>query len=104
MIESTFKRHDWQALIDAHPLESHDSNEWLKYGIALLQTIQPGPSMGKQQQQVELAFIRAKMEGATAEEITAARIQSVMLSLREAISLSEIIVSSQIWERMETNQ
>ena len=52
----------------------------------------------------ELAFIRAKMEGATAEEITAARMQSVILSLREAISLTEIIVTKQIWERIEASE
>ena len=42
MTQAAFDRRDWQAVIDAHPLESHDPSEWLRYGVALLQTIAPG--------------------------------------------------------------
>ncbi len=49
MSREALERGDWQAVIDAHPLESHHPAEWLRYGVALLQTIQPGPDVGKQQ-------------------------------------------------------
>ncbi len=62
MSREAFERGDWQAVIDAHPLESHHSVEWLRYGVALLQTIQPGPDVGKQQQQAALAFVQAQRE------------------------------------------
>ena len=60
MSREAYERGDWQAVIDAHPLESHDPQEWLRYGVALLQTIQPGPDVGKQQQQAALAFVQAQ--------------------------------------------
>ena len=78
----------WQAVIDAHPLESHDLEEWLRYGMALLQTIEPGPDVGKQLQQAALAFVQAQKEGATTEQVAAAQRQSVVISLREALSLA----------------
>ena len=47
MSREAFERGNWQAVIEAHPLESHDQGEWLRYGLALLQTIQLGPDVGK---------------------------------------------------------
>jgi hypothetical protein len=47
MSREAFERGNWQAVIEAHPLESHDPGEWLRYGLALLQTIQLGPDVGK---------------------------------------------------------
>ena len=90
MTQQAFERGDWQAVIDAHPLESHDPAEWLRYGVALLQTLTPGAEAGKQQQQAALAFVQAQKEGANAEEVAAAQRQSVLLSLREALRLAEI--------------
>ena len=90
MTQQAFERGDWQAVIDAHPLESHDAAEWLRYGVALLQTLTPGAEAGKQQQQAALAFVQAQKEGANAEEVAAAQRQSVLLSLREALRLAEI--------------
>ena len=86
MTQLAFERGDWQAVIAAHPLESHDPQEWLRYGVALLQTIEPGPDVGKQQQQAALAFVQAQKEGAPAEAVAAAQRHSVMLSLSEALS------------------
>lgn len=88
MSREAFERGDWQAVIDAHPLESHDAEEWLRYGVALLQTIQPGPEVGKQQQQAALAFVQAQKEGATADEVAGAQRQSVLLSLSQALGLA----------------
>ena len=90
MTQQAFERGDWQAVIDAHPMESHDPAEWLRYGVALLQTLTPGAEAGKQQQQAALAFVQAQKEGANAEEVASAQRQSVLLSLREALSLAEI--------------
>jgi len=90
MSREAFERGDWQAVIEAHPLESHDSEEWLRYGVALLQTIQPGPDVGKQQQQAALAFVQAQKEGASAEAVVAAQRQSVLISLHEALVLAGI--------------
>ena len=87
MSREAFERGDWQAVIDAHPLESPDPQEWLRYGVALLQTIQPGPDVGKQQQQAALAFVKAQKEGATAEAVSDAQRHSVLISLEEALTL-----------------
>ncbi|QNI71245.1 glycosyltransferase [Cyanobium sp. NS01] len=87
MSREAFERGNWQAVIEAHPLESHDPGEWLRYGVVLLQTIQPGPDVGKQQQQAALAFVQAQKEGATAEAVAGAQRRSVLLSLEQALSL-----------------
>jgi len=92
MTEQAFERGDWQTVIDAHPLESHDPAEWLRYGVALLQTLTPGAEAGKQQQQAALAFVQAQREGASAEAVAAAQQQAVLMGLREALTLTDIPV------------
>ena len=84
MTQQAFERGDWQTVIDAHPLESHDSSEWLRYGVALLQTLTPGAEAGMQQQQAALAFVHAQREGACAETAAAAQ-QVVLLNLHQAL-------------------
>ena len=84
MTQQAFKLGDWQAVIDAHPLESRDPAEGLRYGVALLQTIEPGPDVGKQQQ-AALAFVQARKDGAPAEVVAAAQRHSVLLSLADAL-------------------
>jgi hypothetical protein len=88
MSREAFERGDWKAVIQAHPLESHDPEEWLRYGVALLQTIQPGPDVGKQQQQAALAFVQAQREGASAEQVAEAQRRSVLCSLQEALTVA----------------
>jgi len=88
MSREAFERGDWRAVIEAHPLESHDPQEWLRYGVALLQTMVPGPDVGRQQQQAALAFVQAQKEGASAEAVAAAQRQAVMLSLGQALLLA----------------
>lgn len=90
MTREAYQRGDWQAVIAAHQLESHDSQEWLRYGVALLQTLTPGPDVGKQQQQAALAFVQAQKEGAAAQAVVAAQRQSVLLSLAEALRLAGV--------------
>ncbi|MFZ0408878.1 MAG: hypothetical protein WAM11_12325 [Cyanobium sp.] len=82
--------YNWQAVIDAHPLESQDPQEWLRYGMALLMTLTPGPWAGRQQQQAALAFAQAQKEGASAEAVTAALQQVSRLSLAEVLVLTEL--------------
>lgn len=96
MSQQAFERGDWQAVVDAHPLESHEPEEWLRYGLALLQTIEPGPDVGQAQQQAALAFVQAQSAGATAEQVAAAQRQSVVLSLREALMLLGITPAPQL--------
>ena len=43
MTQEAFERGDWQAVIDACRLESHDAAEWLRDGSALLRNMEPGP-------------------------------------------------------------
>jgi hypothetical protein len=81
-----FERGDWQAVVDAHQLESHDPQEWLRYGAALLHTIEPGPQQGRQQQQAALAFEQAKREGASEVELKASQRQVVRLALQAAVT------------------
>jgi hypothetical protein len=85
----------WQALIDGHLLESVDPQDWLSYGVALLQTIIPGPGAAKQQQQAALAFVQAQQHGASPESIVEAQRLSVMLSLWNALDLAKIPVADQ---------
>ncbi len=75
----------WQEVIAAHLLESHDPAEWLRYGTALLLTLQPGADAAQQQQQAALAFVQASKEGATAAAVAAAQRQALLLTLQQAI-------------------
>jgi hypothetical protein len=110
MSREAFERGDWQVVIDAHPLESHDPEEWLRYGVALLQTLKPGPDVGKQQQQAALAFVQAQKEGASVASVQAAQRQSVLISLAEALELAGSeesaeqirLTCNQVSERAET--
>ena len=85
MTQAAFERGDWQAVIEAHPLESHDPAEWLRYGAALLHTIEPGPEQGRQQQQAALAFEQAKREGASEEQVQAMQRQVLQAALQQAL-------------------
>jgi hypothetical protein len=85
MSQQAFERGDWQAVIDAHPLESHDPAEWLRYGAALLLTIEPGPQQGKQQQQAALAFEQAKREGARVDQVQRMQRQVLRRCLQQAL-------------------
>jgi hypothetical protein len=82
---------DWPAVIAAHPLESSDPQEWLRYGVALLQALTPGPDAGRQQQQAALAFVQAQKQGASAEAVMAAQRESVRLSLAQALVLAGVM-------------
>jgi hypothetical protein len=85
----------WQVTIDAHPLESHNPDEWLDYGIALLQTINPGPKATKQLQQAGLTFVQARNHGASEVSGAAAQQYSVIQSLCNALDLVSIDVPVQ---------
>lgn len=105
MSREAFERGDWQTVIEGHPLESHDPEEWLRYGVALLQTLEPGPDVGRQQQQAALAFVQAGKEGASAEAVAAAQRQSVLLSLQEALNLAGVTAAADlVAERVKRQQ
>jgi hypothetical protein len=105
MTQQAFDQGYWQAVIAGHPLESHDPAEWLRYGVALLQTIEPGPDVGKQLQQAALAFVQAQKEGAAAEAVLEMQRQSVLLSLQEALKLAGMASSATtVKQRWETQQ
>lgn len=87
MTQEAFEHSNWQAVIDAHRLESHDAAEWLRYGSALLHTLEPGPEAAKQQQQAALAFVQAQRVGASAGAVAAAQRQVVLANLRQALEL-----------------
>lgn len=90
MSQMAFAEEDWAAVIAAHPLESNDPAEWLRYGAALLLTIEPGPELGRQQQQAALAFLQAQKEGASAQAVQAVQRQSVLVSLGKAMELAGV--------------
>lgn len=81
---------NWNAIIEAHPLESHDPQEWLRYGTALLMTLEPGSKQHHQQQQAALAFLQARREGTGPEDVERAQLNSVLLNLREALKLANL--------------
>jgi len=87
MTQQAFEQGNWQAVIDAHPLESHDPAEWLRYGAALLHTIEPGPDQGRQQQQAALAFVQAQKEGASAVAVRQAQVAVVRDCVAQALNL-----------------
>jgi hypothetical protein len=87
MTQDAFDRGDWQTVLDSHRLESHDAAEWLRYGSALLHSLEPGTGAGKQQQQAALAFGQAQRVGASAGAVAAAKRQAVMANLRQALEL-----------------
>jgi aryl-alcohol dehydrogenase-like predicted oxidoreductase len=91
MTQQAFERGDWQAVIEAHRLESHDPAKWLRYGAALLHTLEPGPQQGRQQQQAALAFVQAQKEGASAEAVMGAQQQAVLRNLIEALRHAELL-------------
>ena len=95
------ERGDWQAVIDAHPHESHDPQEWLVYSIALQQRLIPGPDAAKKRQQVELAFIQAQKEGAPLGAIQAAQQQAVLLCLERALQLAGVEPNPEIAQQSE---
>ena len=90
MSNTTNEPSSWQAVVDAHPLESHVPEDWLHYGVALLQTMEPGPDLGKQLQQAALAFVQAQKEGASTAAVATAQQHSVVISLIEALTIAGI--------------
>jgi hypothetical protein len=79
---------DWQGVIAAHPLESHDPAEWLRYGVALTQRIEPSAQERQQQQQAGLAFAHAEALGAAKEAVALSQRQATLLSLAEGLELA----------------
>ena len=92
MTKQAFAQRDWQAVINAHPLESHDPKEWLWYGVALLQTLEPGEDAAKQLQQAALAFVQAQKEGATPEDVANAQRRSAQQCLNAALAAARALV------------
>ena len=90
MTQAAFEHSNWQAVIDSHRLESHAAAEWLRYGSALLHTLEPGPEAGKQQQQAALASVQAQRVGASAGAVAAAQRQVVLANLRQALEMAGI--------------
>ena len=86
MSDEPFPLSYWQAVTNAHFLESQDPRAWLNYGVGLLQTIQPGPDAAKQQQQAALAFLQAEKHGASAQQVAALQWQAVQVNLRDALA------------------
>jgi hypothetical protein len=79
----------WDAVIASHPLESHGAAEWLRYGVALSQRIEPSAQERQQQQQVGLAFAHAEALGASKEAVALSQRQATLLSLVDALELAE---------------
>ncbi len=80
MSEHGWTNDDWEALIAAHPLESHDQAAWLRYGVALSQTIEPScPECQKQQQQAGLAFCPCPGAGSLQEAVAESQRESTLL-------------------------
>ena len=99
MSNTTNDPSSWQAVVDAHPLESHVPEDWLRYGVALLQTMEPGPDLGKQLQQAALAFVQAQKEGASAEAVATAQQHAVLSSLQRALAAAGMKRTAQSLQR-----
>jgi hypothetical protein len=90
MTQAAFDRGDWEAVIQAHALESPDPEAWLRYAVARLHTLNPGPHLGRQQQQVALAFLEARHRGASPWQIEEAQRQAVLLQAHELLTLADL--------------
>jgi hypothetical protein len=88
MSDQTNREADWRAVIAAHPLESHDAAEWLRYGVALSQLIEPSAQERQQQQQAGLAFAHAEVLGAPKEAVALCQRQATLLNLANALELA----------------
>lgn len=84
----TSDRQPWHAVVETHPLESHDPAEWLRYGVAMSQLIEPSGAERQQQQQAGLAFAHAEALGASKEAVAQSQRQSTLLSLAEALEVA----------------
>jgi hypothetical protein len=91
MSEQSGREVAWQAVIAAHPLESNDPAEWLRYGVALSQLIEPSAQERQQQQQAGLAFAHAEALGAAKDAVAQSQQQSTLLSLAECLELAEAL-------------
>ncbi|MFM7674252.1 MAG: hypothetical protein ACKO5F_01405 [Synechococcus sp.] len=91
MGEEAGEQSPWMAVIEAHPLESHDPAEWLRDGAALLHTIEPGPQQSRQQQQAALAFVPAQKEGASADEVQQTQKTVLRRCVEEALTAALIL-------------
>lgn len=88
MNDPTGRQAHWEAVIAAHPLESHEAAAWLRYGVALSQRIEPSAGERQQQQQVGLAFAHAEALGASKQAVDLSQRQATLLSLVEALALA----------------
>ena len=88
MSDPSGRETDWRAVIAAHPLESHEAAEWLRYGVALSQLIEPSAQERQQQQQAGLAFAHAEALGASKEAVALSQRQATLLSLAQALQLA----------------
>lgn len=84
----------WEGLIQPQSVQGHDPATWLEYGVALLQTNEPGDEAGWEQQQAALAFMKAIKEGALDLEVRGAQRDSALRSLRQALELVGIRVAA----------
>ncbi len=81
---------EWEAVVAAHPLESHEAAAWLRYGVALSQLIEPSAQERQQQQQAGLAFAHAEALGAPKEVVALSQRQATLLSLAEGLELAGV--------------
>ena len=91
MTTQDHKQIDWQAAVKAHQLDSHEPEEWLRYGTALLQVLKPGEHAHKQLQQAAIAFLQAQKENALQKDIDGAQRWSAIQFLNQALAAAEII-------------
>ncbi|MBW4532220.1 MAG: hypothetical protein KME02_16175 [Aphanothece saxicola GSE-SYN-MK-01-06B] len=89
MSDPSGRETDWRAVIAAHPLESHEAEAWLRYGVALCQLIEPSAQERQQQQQAGLAFAHAEALGASKEAVALSQRQATLLNLVKALELAE---------------
>ena len=103
MIDMAEMNEQWKALVDSHPLESPDPAEWLRYGVALCQLIEPSSDERQRQQQAGLAFAHAEVLGASKEAVGLGQKQSTLLSLADCLALAEVGSGSE-WLRFKVRR
>jgi hypothetical protein len=77
-----------ESFITPEALESNESHEVLGYGVAHLQTLNPGLDESKQQPQPSLTIELAQQEGVPPDSVAEAQRQASLFSLGQALLLS----------------
>lgn len=90
MTLEAYRRGDWRAVIEAHAPDSSNPADWLRYGVALMNTSAESIDTIDSSPIAE-AFRKARQRGASAEDVAAFLRQVTQLALAESLLLVGLV-------------